>query len=97
MNSDLRPYPTPGGVGILEAEEESMIQLKIEGMSCNNCVRHVTEALKSVQGVEQVEVSLQEGRAIVTGSAAVDKLIEAVQEEGYAARVDSPSLQPRMA
>ncbi|GIW36806.1 MAG: heavy metal-binding protein [Meiothermus sp.] len=66
-----------------------MIQLKIEGMSCNNCVRHVTEALKSVQGVEQVEVSLQEGRATVTGSAAVEKLIEAVREEGYAAQVDS--------
>lgn len=64
-----------------------MIELKIEGMSCNNCVRHVTEALKNVQGVEKVEVSLQEGRATVTGTAPVEKLIEAVQEEGYTARV----------
>lgn len=64
-----------------------MIALKIEGMSCNNCVRHVTEALKNVQGVEKVEVSLQEGRATVTGTAPLEKLIEAVQEEGYTARV----------
>lgn len=64
-----------------------MIELKIEGMSCNNCVRHVTEALKNLQGVEKVEVSLQAGRAIVTGTAPVEKLIEAVQEEGYTARV----------
>ncbi|MCS7067231.1 MAG: cation transporter [Meiothermus sp.] len=64
-----------------------MVQLKIEGMSCNNCVRHVTEALKSVPGVEQVEVSLQEGRARVVGTAPVEKLIEAVREEGYTARV----------
>lgn len=64
-----------------------MIELKIEGMSCNNCVLHVTEALKNVQGVEKVEVSLQEGRATVTGTAPVEKLIEAVQEEGYTARV----------
>lgn len=64
-----------------------MTQLKIEGMSCNNCVRHVTEALKKVPGVEQVEVSLKEGRATVTGTAPVEKLIEAVQEEGYTARV----------
>jgi copper chaperone len=67
--------------------EVIMTQLKIEGMSCNNCVRHVTEALKNVPGVEQVEVSLQEGRATVSGTAPVEKLIEAVQEEGYTARV----------
>lgn len=78
-----------------------MTQLKIEGMSCNNCVRHVAEALKNVEGVEKVEVSLQEGRAEVIGTAPVEKLIEAVQEEGYTARVDSllgePSgLHPRM-
>jgi copper chaperone len=69
--------------------EENMTHLKIEGMSCNNCVRHVTQALKSVPGVEQVEVLLQEGRAQVTGTAPVEKLIEAVQEEGYTARVES--------
>jgi copper chaperone len=56
-------------------------------MRCNNCVRHVTEALKKVAGVEQVEVSLQEGRATVHGTAPVEKLIEAVREEGYTARV----------
>lgn len=66
-----------------------MTHLKIEGMSCNNCVRHVTQALKSVPGVEQVEVLLQEGRAQVTGTASVEKLIEAVHEEGYTARVES--------
>ncbi|RIH85555.1 Copper chaperone CopZ [Meiothermus luteus] len=64
-----------------------MVTLKIEGMSCNNCVRHVTEALKKVAGVERVEVSLEEGRATVSGSAPVEKLIEAVEEEGYTARV----------
>ncbi|GIW26246.1 heavy-metal-associated domain-containing protein [Meiothermus sp.] len=62
-------------------------ELKVEGMSCNNCVRHVTEALKKVAGVERVEVSLQEGRATVSGSAPVEKLIEAIEEEGYTARV----------
>ncbi|MCS7057828.1 MAG: heavy-metal-associated domain-containing protein [Meiothermus sp.] len=64
-----------------------MVTLKIEGMSCNNCVRHVTEALKKVAGVERVEVSLEEGRAIVVGSAPAERLIEAVEEEGYTARV----------
>jgi copper chaperone len=66
---------------------KTALQLEIEGMRCNNCVRHVTEALKKVAGVEQVEVSLQEGRATVSGTAPVEKLIEAVREEGYTARV----------
>ena len=61
-------------------------ELKVEGMSCNNCKTHVEKALKAVPGVENVEVFLQEGRATVQGSAPVDKLIEAVQEEGYQAQ-----------
>lgn len=60
-------------------------ELKVEGMSCNNCKSHVEKALKAVAGVDKVEVNLQEGRATVEGSAPVDKLIEAVQEEGYQA------------
>ena len=63
------------------------IELRVEGMSCNNCKAHVEKALKSVPGVENVEVSLQEGRASVKGNAPVEKLIEAVQEEGYGASI----------
>lgn len=62
------------------------IELKIEGMSCGHCKMSVEKALKSVPGVERVEVFLQEGRAIVEGSAPVERLIAAVQEEGYAVR-----------
>lgn len=61
------------------------IELDVQGMSCNNCKKHVEEALKSVNGVEKVEVVLQEGRAMVEGSAPVEQLIAAVQEEGYKA------------
>ena len=34
------------------------IQLKVAGMTCEHCVRAATQALQSVPGVEQVEVSL---------------------------------------
>lgn len=63
------------------------IELKIEGISCGHCKMSVEKALKSVPGVEKVEVFLQEGRAIVEGNAPVDRLINAVQEEGYTASV----------
>ena len=61
-----------------------MIELKIEGMSCDHCVRAVTKALTKVPGVTRVvEVSLERGEAIVDGEAAFEQLAAAVREEGY--------------
>jgi copper chaperone len=61
-----------------------MIELKIEGMSCDHCVRAVTKALTEVPGVTRVvEVSLDRGEAIVDGEAAFEQLAAAVREEGY--------------
>lgn len=61
-------------------------KLKIEGMTCQNCVKHVRQALESVAGVTAVEVDLEAGLARVEGVAAVDELIAAAEEEGYEAR-----------
>lgn len=60
--------------------------LKVTGMSCRNCVRHVREALLSVPGVEKAEVDLQSGNAVVTCRDEVSKeeLARSVEEEGYA-------------
>ena len=60
--------------------------MAIGGMSCNNCVRHVGDALKAVPGVSAVEVSLPDGRATVThGDVAPAVLIAAVESAGYEA------------
>ena len=42
-------------------------RLKIEGMTCQNCVRHVKTALEGVDGVDTAEVSLEAGLAVVEG------------------------------
>lgn len=62
--------------------------LKVEGMSCQNCVRHVREALEQVDGVQSAEVSLEQGSATVHHEQPIEpqKLIAAVQEEGYEAK-----------
>jgi len=78
------PHPRGGGYN-----DWAMVRLKIEGMSCNNCVRHVSEALRAVPGVERVEVSLAQGQAVVEGEAPLERLIEAVQEEGYTVLVEA--------
>lgn len=62
------------------------VDLKVEGMTCNHCKTSVEKALKSVAGVENAEVNLQAGTAKVEGNVPVNKLIEAVQEEGYNAQ-----------
>lgn len=59
----------------------------VTGMTCDNCVHHVTEAIKGVPGVTAVEVSLAEKRARVAGAFEDAKVIEAVEEEGYEAAV----------
>ena len=61
------------------------ITLSIRGMTCGHCVRAVTGALQAVPGVASVMVSLEEGRARVTGEAAPERLIAAVAAEGYQA------------
>jgi copper chaperone len=62
--------------------------LKINGMTCEMCVRHVTQALQNVPGVVQADVNLQEGRAVVeSDDVAADALVSAVVEEGYEAQV----------
>ncbi len=40
--------------------------LKVTGMSCGGCVNSVTTALKAVDGVDDVNVSLADGGATVS-------------------------------
>ncbi|MBP5654371.1 MAG: heavy metal translocating P-type ATPase [Clostridiales bacterium] len=60
-------------------------ELSIEGMMCQNCVKHATKALESIEGVSEVEVDLESGTAKVTVTDAVtdDMMISAITEEGY--------------
>jgi len=60
-----------------------MKTISIEGMSCGHCVNAVTEALKAVEGVTSVVVSLEAKNAIVEGTAADAALKEAVEDTGF--------------
>ncbi|HEY3803451.1 MAG TPA: heavy metal-associated domain-containing protein [Kofleriaceae bacterium] len=58
--------------------------LRITGMSCNNCVRHVDDALRAIPGVTTVDVSLPDQRATVThDDVEAGALIAAVESAGY--------------
>ena len=62
--------------------------LRVTGMTCGNCVKHVTQALRDVPGVTAVDVALAEQRARVThdpARAPVPALVAAVEAAGYEA------------
>ena len=59
--------------------------MKIQGMMCGNCEKHVRKALEALDGVESAVVSHEAGTAVVTlsGDVADDVLKAAVEEEEY--------------
>jgi copper ion binding protein len=59
--------------------------LKIEGMSCDHCVKHVTGALKNIPGVTNVTVSIKNNNAEVehSGQVTAEAMKAAVVEAGY--------------
>lgn len=65
------------------------MKLRIDGMSCQHCKSAVEQAIKDVTGVEGVDVSLDEGVAVVRGNPSPDELVEAVREAGYEAKVEA--------
>lgn len=59
--------------------------LFIEGMMCQNCVKHVTNALTGIPGTSDVEVSLDKKMAAVSVPETVsdETLKTAVTDAGY--------------
>lgn len=60
----------------------------VEGMTCSNCVAHVTEAIEGVDGVLNVSVELRTGEAspvtVVTNGALDEAAVRAaVDDAGY--------------
>ncbi len=57
--------------------------LKIEGMTCNHCVMNVEKAIKLVSGVQNVEVSLSEKVAKISGEFNLIEVKNNIESIGY--------------
>lgn len=57
----------------------------VEGMTCGHCVASVTEEVKKIGGVSDVQVDLESGAVTVTSDAVLDtaSVKAAVEEAGY--------------
>lgn len=64
--------------------------INVKGMSCNHCTMTVKEAVSSLNGVEEVTVSLEDGRVYVKFDLdllPVEAIIKAIEKSGYKAEV----------
>ncbi len=75
----------PGGTPAVEVRGEQKAMEKkvvIEGMMCQNCVKHVNKALNGIPGVSAT-VDLDSKTAVVTGDVSDEAIRAAVEEAGY--------------
>ena len=65
--------------------ESKKIIVNVDGMSCNNCAKHVKNALEGINGVNEAVVSLDDKNAEVsyTGSIDEEAIKESIKEAGY--------------
>jgi copper chaperone CopZ len=82
---DLRRWIAPRLARPGTAESSEPLVFTVEGMSCQNCVASVERAVRSVEGVRNVEVSLNPGRARIHGDVDEYEVRAAVTSAGYAA------------
>ena len=72
--------------------------MKVTGMTCGGCISNVTNALKAIAGVGDVNVSLSAGEATVQYDERLtspEKLRSAVKGAGYGVDTANTAQQPR--
>lgn len=59
--------------------------IKINGMSCNHCKMSIEQALKNIEGIENVEVNLEDKQAIIETSKEIknETIIDVIDEIGF--------------
>jgi copper chaperone CopZ len=67
------------------------IELSVTGMTCGNCVKHVDHTIRTIAGVEDVQIELSSGKVGVQGEfpQGVEPIIAALAEDGYVAKLIS--------
>jgi copper chaperone len=64
--------------------------LDVQKMTCNHCVRAVTNAVQSLDPQAKVEVNLADGTVRIAGGVAAEAAAKAIRDEGYTVRVIEP-------
>jgi Cu+-exporting ATPase len=77
-----------------EMSSPTTTELRVSGMTCSNCARHVTEAIQDVSGVQSASVNLPSAAASVRWGSVEAKnvaaILAAISKAGYEAKEISP-------
>ena len=67
----------------LFANEETMVELKVTGMTCNGCVNSVKRAINRVYPNASVEVELSTGLVRIDGEVELGRAEESITKAGF--------------
>lgn len=69
----------------IKMSELNKMIVKVDGMMCENCAKHVSKALISIAGIENVDIDLVNKEALVDyfGSINEKEISDAINEAGY--------------
>lgn len=77
----------------MNTKSKSYQSLYVSDISCASCVNTIETALKSLPGVEEVEVNFADRTVNVTGDIAQEVLIKAIASSGYTASLTEGNTQ----
>lgn len=62
------------------------VTLKIDGMTCEGCVKSIQKAFSHESGVEHIEINLAEGIGTFKTSLPTETIIAKIEDQGFDAR-----------
>jgi copper chaperone len=60
--------------------------LEVNGMSCEHCVKAIKNSLSEIDGIEKVDISLEEGTVTVeydTSKVEIENIKNIIEDAGY--------------
>ncbi len=66
-----------------DGDNPGTVTVKVKGMMCHNCERHVKEALEALPGVESAQADFETGLVKVSGTASEEEMKQAIRAAGY--------------
>lgn len=65
-----------------------MYELNVTGMTCQGCVKSVTNALKNIDANANVQIDLANSLVKIDSKASKDQLIVAIEDAGFNVKKD---------
>ena len=89
--ADTRRFLHPANPSIIKLNGENIMAeftLHIDGMHCGSCVRRVTQALRSTEGVQVEEVRVGGARLKSADAPHMEAAISALAKAGFTAHLE---------